>query len=276
MANPGDLRARGYRGGASRPSPRVGRRATIRAHRAHGFSGAPHGAIAQLGERLVRNQEVAGSSPASSIVPPRRARRRRPARPGSPSSARPVVPRAAPSSEQAPDPVPEHRQEQAEAAEGRGGSRGHHRRGLRRGGPGLSRRGVGAPGRMCPLGGGGRCRRRVPLRFSSSCRHAASSPNRRFEVSWIMPLRPKRASRPVIVKSVSTCTPPQRAAADVRAGQPDAVAQQMDQQPRLDLAPVHLAVDDTAPAPSSPSGRPGSLPLSAGGLTARGRRRPVL
>ena len=111
---------------------------------------------------MIRNQEVAGSSPASSIVPPRRARRRRPARPGSPSSARPVVPRAAPSSEQAPDPVPEHRQEQAEAAEGRGGSRGHHRRGLRRGGPGLSRRGVGAPGRMCPLGGGGRCRRRVP------------------------------------------------------------------------------------------------------------------
>jgi hypothetical protein len=28
---------------------------------------APDGAIAQLGERLVRNQEVAGSSPASSI-----------------------------------------------------------------------------------------------------------------------------------------------------------------------------------------------------------------
>ena len=41
--------------------------AGILSRRARSIRDADHGAIAQLGERLVRNQEVAGSSPASSI-----------------------------------------------------------------------------------------------------------------------------------------------------------------------------------------------------------------
>jgi hypothetical protein len=39
-----------------------------------------------------------------------------------------------------------------------------------------------------------------------SWRHSANSRSSRFEMSCIIPPRPKRASRPVIVKSVSTST----------------------------------------------------------------------
>ena len=71
-----------------------------------------------------------------------------------------------------------------------------------------------ARGRRCHRRALGRGAAMTAIRFGSAaggasircCRQSAKSCISRLEMSWIIPPRPKRARRPVIVKSVSTST----------------------------------------------------------------------